>query len=30
MGEIMGYEEVKEEEDFLSAAEAEAFQQKKE
>ncbi|QPR74722.1 hypothetical protein CHCC19466_0536 [Bacillus licheniformis] len=30
MGEIMGYEEPDEEEDFLSAAEAEAFQQKKE
>ena len=30
MGEIMGYEEVKEEEDFLTAAEAEAFHQKKE
>ncbi|RCK11052.1 hypothetical protein DT075_21300 [Bacillus licheniformis] len=30
MGEIMGYEEVKEEEDFLSVAEAEAFRRKKE
>ncbi|WPP35383.1 phage tail assembly chaperone G [Bacillus sonorensis] len=30
MGEIMGYEEVKEEEDFLPEVETEAFQQKKE